>query len=87
LVETTQSKDVKYYCSQKLVLTPVILATWEAEIRRMVVPSQSRQIVYENLSPKYPTYKMAGGIVQVVQHLSSKCKALSSNPSTAKKYK
>jgi hypothetical protein len=28
-------------------LTPVILATWEAEIRRMVVQGQSGQIVHE----------------------------------------
>jgi hypothetical protein len=26
---------------------PVILATWEAEIRRIMVPGQPRQIVHE----------------------------------------
>jgi hypothetical protein len=31
---------------------PVILATQEAEIRRIVVQSQPRQIVCENLSQK-----------------------------------
>jgi hypothetical protein len=31
-------------------LTPVILATQEAEIRRIVVQSQPRQIVHETLS-------------------------------------
>jgi hypothetical protein len=31
-------------------LTPVILATWEAEIRRITVHSQLRQIVLETLS-------------------------------------
>jgi hypothetical protein len=31
-------------------LTPIILATQEAEIRRIVVPSQPRQIVCKTLS-------------------------------------
>jgi hypothetical protein len=31
---------------------PIILATWEAEIRRMVVPGQPRQIVCETPSLK-----------------------------------
>jgi hypothetical protein len=38
-------------------LTPAILATWEAEIRRIMVQSQPRQIVPETLSQKYPTPK------------------------------
>jgi hypothetical protein len=38
-------------------LTPVILATQEAEIRRIVVQSQLRQIVRETLSLKYLTQK------------------------------
>jgi hypothetical protein len=63
---------------------PVILATQEAEIRRIVVISQPRQIVCETLSQKYPTQNRAGGVVEC---LSSKCEALSSNPSTAKKKK
>jgi hypothetical protein len=33
-------------------LTPVILATQEAEIRRTLVQSQPRQTVHETLSPK-----------------------------------
>jgi hypothetical protein len=33
-------------------LTPVILATWEAEIRRIMVQGQTRQIVLTTLSPK-----------------------------------
>jgi hypothetical protein len=32
-------------------LTPVIPATWQAEIRRIAVPGQCRQIVRETLSP------------------------------------
>jgi hypothetical protein len=37
------------------VLMPVILATQEAEIRRMAISSQPGQIVQETLSRKYPT--------------------------------
>jgi hypothetical protein len=34
----------------------------------------------ETLSQKYPTCKRAGGMVQVIEHLSSKHEALSSKP-------
>jgi hypothetical protein len=34
-------------------LTPVILPTWEAEIRRIMVWGQPRQIVHETPSSKY----------------------------------
>jgi hypothetical protein len=40
-------------------LTPVILATREAEIRRIAVQSQPRQIDQEILSQKYPTLERA----------------------------
>jgi hypothetical protein len=33
-------------------LTPVILATWEAEIRRILVQGHPKQIVHETPSPK-----------------------------------
>jgi hypothetical protein len=33
-------------------LTPVILATWKAEMGRIVVQGQPRKIICENLSPK-----------------------------------
>jgi hypothetical protein len=36
-------------------LTPVILATQEAEIRRIEIRSQPGQIVHETLSQKYPS--------------------------------
>jgi hypothetical protein len=48
---------------------PVILATQEAEIRRITVRSQSRQIVFKTLSQKYPTHthtKRTGGVTQDV---------------------
>jgi hypothetical protein len=67
------------------VATPVILATWEAEIRNIMVHSQPRQIVCEILSQKYPTQNRAGGVAQAVLCLPSKNEALSSNPSTARK--
>jgi hypothetical protein len=48
-------------------LTPVILATQEAEIRRIVVQSQPGQIVCESVSQKINTFtERAGGVAQVV---------------------
>jgi hypothetical protein len=52
-------------------LTPVILAIQESEIRRIIVQSQPRQIVFETLSQKYPTQNRAGGVAQVVECLLS----------------
>jgi hypothetical protein len=43
------------------------------------------QIVHETLSQKKLTTKRADGVAKVVELLSSKCGALNSNPSTAKK--
>jgi hypothetical protein len=45
-------------------LTPVILATQEAEIRRIAVQSQPRQIVHETLSRKTLHKNRAGGVAQ-----------------------
>jgi hypothetical protein len=45
-------------------LMPVIPATQEAEIRRIVVLSQLRQIVCEILSQKNPSQKWSGLVVQ-----------------------
>jgi hypothetical protein len=47
-------------------LTFVILATQEAEIRRIVAQSQHREIVQETLSQKLLTQKRAGGVAQGV---------------------
>jgi hypothetical protein len=50
-----------------LLLTPVVLASQEAEIRRIAVQSQSRQIVCETLSSrKNPSSKRTGGVTQGV---------------------
>jgi hypothetical protein len=45
-------------------LTPIILATQEAEIRKTVVQSQPGQIVQEILSQKNPSQKKADGVSQ-----------------------
>jgi hypothetical protein len=48
-------------------LTPVILTTTqEAEIRRIVVRGQPRQIVHETLSRKNPSQKRGDGVTQGV---------------------
>jgi hypothetical protein len=60
-------------------LMPVILPTQEAEISRIAVQSQPRQISSRAPILKIPITKRACGVAQV--------KALSSSPSTAKKKK
>jgi hypothetical protein len=47
-------------------LMPVILATREAENRRITVRSQLWQIVCETLSQKNPSLTRTGGVVQGV---------------------
>jgi hypothetical protein len=69
------------------LLTPIIIATQEAESRRIMVQSQSGQTVGETMSQKTPSQNRAGQMVQVVKHLPRRCEALSSNPSTTKKGK
>jgi hypothetical protein len=56
-------------CSQKgwsPGLTPVIPATWEAEIRRIEVRGQWGQTVHETLISKITRVKWTGGVAQVV---------------------
>jgi hypothetical protein len=55
---------------------PVILATQEAEIRRITVQSQPGQIILQTLSQKYPTQNRTGGVAQAVESLPSKYNAL-----------
>jgi hypothetical protein len=45
---------------------PVILATQEAEIRRIGIRGQPRQIVCETLSGKNPLQKRTGGMAKGV---------------------
>jgi hypothetical protein len=47
-----------------LWFTPIILATQEAEIRRMVVQRQPRQIVLGTLPQKILHKNRAGGVAQ-----------------------
>jgi hypothetical protein len=72
--------DRKRGAARRWWLTPAILATQEAEIRRITVRSQPRQIVYKTLSWKYLTHKKGWRSGSSVLRL----KAVSSNPSTAK---
>jgi hypothetical protein len=46
--------------------TPVIPATQEAEIRRIMVRSQPGKIVGGTLSQKSPSHKKTGGVAQGV---------------------
>jgi hypothetical protein len=48
----------------KARLTPVILTTQEAEIRRITVQSQPGQIDHETLFQKNSSQKRAGGVAQ-----------------------
>jgi hypothetical protein len=59
-------------------LKPVVLATQEAEIRRIRVQSQPRQIAQETLSQKHLTHKRTGRVAQGVVCRPNKCEALSS---------
>jgi hypothetical protein len=59
-------------------LTPVILATQEAEIRRIMAQSQPwANSSRDPISKCSFTKKKAGGEAQVVAHLPSKCNTLS----------
>jgi hypothetical protein len=55
MLASRQNKKVSH--SGHWWLTPVILATGEAEIRRNKVQNQSRQIVHKILSQKNPSQK------------------------------
>jgi hypothetical protein len=68
-------------------LTPVVLATQEAEIRRITVQNQSIQKFVRPYLEKNHHKSRAGGVTQMVEFLPSKLEALSSNPSTRKKKK
>jgi hypothetical protein len=44
--------NTKTFIARHWWLMPVLLATWEAEIRKIVVQNQPRQVVGETPSPK-----------------------------------
>jgi hypothetical protein len=48
------------------VLPPIILATEEAEIRKIMLKIQHVQIVQETLCQKIPTKKRAGRVAQII---------------------
>jgi hypothetical protein len=51
------------------LLTPVILAALEAEIRRIEVQGQPTQIVFETPISKITRAKWTGGVAQVTEFL------------------
>jgi hypothetical protein len=59
-------------------LTPVTLATQEAEIRSIMVQSHLGQILHETLFQKYPTQKKADGVALGVVSPKKKKKEISS---------
>jgi hypothetical protein len=65
-LQSHRSKQQKQNVVRCQWLTPVILDTQEAEIRRSAVRSQPRQIVRETLSLKNHHKKRAGGVTQGV---------------------
>jgi hypothetical protein len=62
---------------------PIILATWEAEIERITVKGQLRQIVCETPISNIARAKLTGGMAKVVEQLVCNCEALNSNPSSS----
>jgi hypothetical protein len=65
-------------------LTPVILTTWEAEIRRIDSRPAQANSSQDPITKKLNT-KKAGGMTQVVKQMLCKCEALSSNANPTKK--
>jgi hypothetical protein len=67
--------------------TFVILATWEAEIERIMVWGQCLEIVHKTHISKITRAKWTGGVVQEEECLLCKCTALSSKPQSHQKKK
>jgi hypothetical protein len=63
----------------------LILATWEAEIRRIKVEGQRRELLLETPIFKITRAKSIESVAQAVECLFCKCDALRSNPGTIKK--
>jgi hypothetical protein len=64
---------------------PIILVTWEAEIRRITVQGQPKQIVHKTTISKIARAKQTGHVALSVEHLFCKHKTLNSNPSSINK--
>jgi hypothetical protein len=58
----------------------IILATWEVEIRKIMVQGQPGQILQETPISKITRAKWTGGVAQVVECLLCKHEALRSTP-------
>jgi hypothetical protein len=52
---------------------PINLATWEAEIGRILVQAQARQIVLETPISKTTRTTWTGGVAQAVEYLRGMC--------------
>jgi hypothetical protein len=70
---------MKTYMARHQWLMPIVLATQEAKIRRIMIQSHPWQ------RDPISNIKRAGGVARVIELLPSKCEALSSNHSTRKK--
>jgi hypothetical protein len=66
---------------------PVILATWEAEIRRIMFQGHTGQIVCKDPIFKITRTKWNRSVVQTIYHLLCKCEALNETPVSPKKKK
>jgi hypothetical protein len=66
LLNLYNPKTLKTYPARRQWLTPVILVTQEAEIRKVMVRNHAGQILCETLSRKHPSQKRAGGVAQGV---------------------
>jgi hypothetical protein len=70
-----EKRKLKFIKIRKLArhqwLTPVILASWEAEIRRITFRSQPSKQITRSYLKKYPTQNRASRLAQGVKHLLS----------------
>jgi hypothetical protein len=81
-----RQEDQEFEANWAWWLMPVILATWEAEIRGIEVPGLSGQIVGETPS-QITRSEWTRGMAQLVECLLSKCENLNSDPSPTKRKK
>jgi hypothetical protein len=63
---------------------PIILLRKQRSGGSWFKASPAKYFLRPPLSGKYSTQKRAGGVAHVVEHLTSKCEALSSNSNTTK---